>query len=336
MKVYDIIDEQRGVGRGEYAGFVWDQPSGSRNITVRFPDGRTTTVTSREDARRVADDWLSRSRNGSAAGAPTTPAPTTQHPNKFMRIWNRVRPAVGPLGDFFFTVAMWDALRTRTAQIWNEKERGAINQEQYEAAMSAAMGAWVASTSPLVIRTFSRLSRSAISGMVRLLRSWNFITTPALLAIPGAGVGIALLKFVIFEASTWVLGYFVANNETFRNWLMRVIFIRAVANVLELFEVGADYVVNAGNIVSENFVGDESEDARNAPIQQNRARRMIGLDPAERAQQQNRDDEQAARAAAASGGEPSNGSGAAPASNAPAAPSRTPTGNDWMLAPSLR
>ena len=62
MKVYDIVTEVRSVGRGEYAGFVWDQPSGSRNITVKFPDGRTTTATSQADARRIADDWLQRSR----------------------------------------------------------------------------------------------------------------------------------------------------------------------------------------------------------------------------------------------------------------------------------
>jgi hypothetical protein len=104
------LSEARIIGRNEYAGFVWDQPTSGGRIEVTFPDGRTTTVTSQADARRVADDWLARSR-AAAAPSSNTPdndgngsrrTPDADTPRETMRqgFLRRFRRAASPMAAF--------------------------------------------------------------------------------------------------------------------------------------------------------------------------------------------------------------------------------------------
>jgi len=63
-----LLKEAIAKGRGDYVGFNYEyNPSNPRNITVKFPDGRSTIVSSREEAAQVSDEW--NQRNRAAAGA---------------------------------------------------------------------------------------------------------------------------------------------------------------------------------------------------------------------------------------------------------------------------
>lgn len=322
MKIYDIVTEARSVGKGDYAGFVWDQPSGSRNISVTFPDGRTTTVTSQADAKRVADDWLTRSRNGSTAGPSTTQPDADRH--RFNSKWSRVRSLIGPIGDIVLTAVMWREIEQTMRQLWNAKEDGQITQEQYERAVSSAFGAWVATASIGVLRLVIRGG----SRLLRMFRAWNAATSLMAAAAGPLGALIGLVKFVLFEASSWVAAYFLANNETFQHAIAKIIFSRIGAIIFEQFEVGADALANIDSIVADRFNSDNDVDNQQAPEQQRRARSLIGLEPQDMARAEvNR----AERAAAGSNGQqPATGNQTA------APPAAQPQGNDWMVAPSLR
>lgn len=64
MFLRELLTEAPWIGRNEYAGFSWDP----RTKELTLPDGNKTTAASSDDARRVADQWRTRS-SSAAAGA---------------------------------------------------------------------------------------------------------------------------------------------------------------------------------------------------------------------------------------------------------------------------
>jgi hypothetical protein len=328
MKVYDIVNEAQSVGKGDYAGFVWDQPSGSRNITVKFPDGRTTTVTNQTDARRVADEWLQRSR---PAPPPKQPLESDQLSRAERRQLNRtgritrggqtytraeidaftqqardrreqsrrdaratrgdtggtsdskssfstkfraVRRSLGTAGSIVLTVAMWNEIEETMAALYQERANGNIpNEEDYNRAVASAFGAWVTVALPAVISVLSTGGRAIWAALRRL----NMASSIAMIAGGPLGVFAGVIKFVIWEAGTWVAAYYVSNSEWAQKAVASWIFSHIGQTLFPIMDMTAQSVANVDNIIDRVINPDTSQ--ATADRQERDARRMVGLNP---------------------------------------------------------
>lgn len=306
MKVYDIVNEVRSVGKGDYAGFVWDQPPGSRNITVTFPDGRSTTVTNQADAKRVADEW--RNRLAARTGANNQPADspeTAKRREQLKSVEERGRKAYNSAKAKFYSptnwifaalssagisLAVYQSLDDRMYElyvqhnIYPEDHELYINAEEYKYAATAYYAFW-ASTTLLPALKALLSTRAAVRSLISAIRAANISAAAVrqgLSAVSGPGFLAAALVNALWILLSEVALYFAArlilSNETIKNGLADAIvgwLYNSFSAVFNTSETIHDFLAKT----SSGAIGRISQSA--AQEAESDVRALVGLNPAD-------------------------------------------------------
>jgi len=215
MKVYDIVNEAKTIGKGDYAGFVWDQPPGSSRITVTFPDGRTTTVTNRDDAKKVADDWIAKS-----SGKPIetddekkNKAKKAQYDKFYKNLMRSTSTLHGILSAVNLGKLIYDHADVQM-EIYKEYHKGTYGTfgtpeaiAEYEEVSNRAYGIWVSQTAASVVNA---LSHAAVAAA--LLRKIRLAIAAGAIATTGP-IG-AIISFLAGEAISYGIIWFLSQKST--------------------------------------------------------------------------------------------------------------------------
>jgi hypothetical protein len=215
MKVYDIVNEAKSIGKGEYAGFVWDQPTGSSRITVTFPDGRTTTVTNRDDAKKVADNWIAKS-----SGKPIetddekkNKAKKAQYDKFYRYLRNSTITLHGILSAVSLGKLIYDHVDVQM-EIYKEYHKGTYGTfgtpeaiAEYEEVSNRAYGIWVSQTAAAVVTALGHAAVSA--ALIRKIR-----LAIAAGAIATTGPFGAIAAFLAGEAISYGVIWFLSKKST--------------------------------------------------------------------------------------------------------------------------
>lgn len=297
MKVYDIISEARAVGQGKYAGFVWDQPSSNGNITVTFPDGRTTVVRNQADARQVADDWINR----------INPPPNDPRKEELRRRlaeveregraayrsrWTRfISPRawiIRGLSSIGIATALYQSLDERMHELFvqhnilPEDDPLYINEREYSYAVTAYYATWATATllpviravlkTPSAIRAFFNVIRTARLSAAAAAQGLSVVTGPGFLATAAFNA----LWLVVSEVTLYLAARWALSSEAAQTLLSNIIIGFLYKHLAAVFNIGEDAQQQLTRLLAPTIEIFDSELARQA---ENDARELTGLNP---------------------------------------------------------
>ena len=242
------------------------------------------TFTKQEVDAHTERQRLNRNRStrdaDASRGTPQTTAGSdgTNVRSTFREKFRAVRRSLGTAGGIVLTVAMWNEIEETMAALYQAHANGQIsNRQDYERAVASAFGAWVAVAAPAAISVLSTGGRAIVAALRRL----NMASSVAMLAGGPLGVFAGVLKFVIWEAGTWVAAYYISNSEWAQKAVASMIFSRIGQTLFPIMDLGAQAVANVDNIIDRVINPDTSQTA--ADREERNVRRLAGgrtsLDP---------------------------------------------------------
>jgi hypothetical protein len=236
MRVYDIIalneelDVKPGVLGSDGKPVSWqvvDKQTGRVAQTFSGPDGdgKAEEFRDAENAkRRGVSSGPAASKTDPATDPKTDPNAKTAPPEKFENKWQKFMGSkwVKFLAKYAgINAAVYVQLRRDLEKIYNDYwVAKTISEEEYEKRSKALFGAFVATVlSPLLIKAMTSGAKLFLSGF----RTWNAASS-LVMGSTILGGGIAVLKFVLFEAAAWVaiiaLSTSSSVQKVFTDWII--------------------------------------------------------------------------------------------------------------------
>jgi hypothetical protein len=297
MLVQEIILEVNAIGKGDYAGFAYNQTSPTR-IEVTYPDGTKNVVANQADAKRLSDQWNAKNRPSvtpkSDADDPKKPAKTPASKEKstgivrtvmnksFMNLY-RVGKMIG-FSQLPQVVGEYQLLQAQILIKYQREVESGVDEKtaraNFEAESHAAFGQWVASSGVITLGAEAIVKLAAKGGgaVVTAIRSWNAGTS---IAAGATGVGLlpAIIKFVLIEgavlAVTYALSYMSVAKSVFTYLLgaSHDFYIKALYASADMGQVTGSYL--------SDIVGDEETRAAWRDV-----KNAMGMDPMRKQTQQ--------------------------------------------------
>ena len=245
MRVYDIIalneelDVKPGVLGSDGKPVSWqvvDKQTGRVAQTFSGPDGdgKAEEFRDAENAkRRGVSSGPAASKTDPATDPKTDPKAKTAPREKYENKWQRFMGSkwVKFLAKYAgINVAVYVQLRRDLEKIYNDfwvnntakpgTEEYRRKEAEYETRSKALFGTFVATVlSPLLIKAMTTGAKLFLSGF----RTWNALSS-LVMGSTILGGGIAVLKFVLFEAAAWVaiiaLSTSSSVQKVFTDWII--------------------------------------------------------------------------------------------------------------------
>ena len=272
MLVHEIILEVAAIGKGDYAGFSYDQKSPTR-IEVTYPDGTKNIVANQADAKRLSDEWNTKNRPSAAPKIDPNAKPDEKVPKKSSTVGRVAQAAaqtkVGKAVKYSFKGLMVfgraigfsqlpgyiDTYQGIQANIYYKHEEAiksgvdkTVARDQFDAESRASFGQWVAN-SAIVPNAVALIVAGAKSGtkFVAKVRAANAASTAAT-ALTGPGILVGIVKWVLVEgaiqAVSWALSREAVATAVFNYFLKS-----SHDEMMEMLYESADFGERVGSLL---------------------------------------------------------------------------------------